>query len=109
MGLIDKISDVRSVMLAITTAIGLAGSVFGGVMYVDARYAKADTVSDLSVEVQILELRAQLREAQEEYFFLKKQARRYPDDEDIRDELFEVKQAIIDIKDFIKQLERQQQ
>jgi hypothetical protein len=95
---------LRSNILLITAAIGLTGSAAGGLAWVDSRYAKADDVTELENRVELNELKDQLRTALEEYHWLRQQARKYPDDQDILDERDEAKDVVDDLKNRIKEL-----
>ena len=86
-------------------AVSLLTAGVGGVASIDNRYAKAKAVQGIAKDVELLELRDQLREAQQEYFFLRKQVRKYPNDEELKFELEEVKQAVEDIRQQIKTVE----
>jgi hypothetical protein len=98
----EFLSDTRNAILAITTILGFIGTLATGVFWIDDRYAKAEQVEELDKRVTLSELKDQLRLALEEYYFLKKQARKYPDDEDIQRELEEAKSVVDDLKEKIK-------
>ena len=98
----EFLSNTRNVILAITTILGFIGTLAGGVFWVDDRYAKAADVAEIEQRLTLAELKDQLRLAQEEYHFLKSQSRKYPDDEDLKDELADAKEVVDDLKDKIK-------
>jgi len=86
-------------------AVSLLTAGVGGVTSIDNRYAKAKAVQGIVKDVELLELKDQLREAQAEYFFLRKQVRKYPEDEELKFELEDVKQVVEDIKQRIQVIE----
>lgn len=102
----EFLSSTRNMILAITTILGFIGTLAGGVFWVDDRYAKASEVEQLEERLTLAELKDQLRLALEEYHFLKSQSRKYPDDEDIKEELAEAKETVKDLKDQIKKYRR---
>lgn len=104
MGIKDTLNETKTIATAIAAVIGLSGTIIGGIIYVDDRYAKAEELVEVKKDVSLIELKDQLRIAQEEYYFLKKQSRKYPDDEDIAEELVEIKVVIKDLKESIKEL-----
>lgn len=106
MGIKETLNDTKTYVTAIVAVLGLSGTIFGGVAYVDSRYAKADELQEVKKDVSLIELKDQLRTAQEEYHFLKKQSRKYPDDEDIVEELVDIKVVIKDLKEAIKELKK---
>lgn len=103
-----KAESIRSVLLVATTAIALISSAVGAVVYVDARYAKSDQVEVLEKRVSLQELRAQLRTALEEYYFLKQQSRKYPDDLDLKEKVKQADQAVQDIKEQIQAIKKKE-
>jgi len=100
----EVLSDTRNLILAITTILGFIGTISAGVFWVDDRYAKASTLAQLEERLTLSELNDQLRTAQEELFFLRSQARKYPDDLDVAYQLEEAKAVVKEIKDKIKKL-----
>jgi len=86
-----------------TAIVAVAGTVFGGITWVDSRYAKAAQVDALEKRVSLNELKAQLRAAQEELIFWRQQARKYPDDVDVKDSLKDAEEAVEEIKAKIKE------
>lgn len=98
-----KVVDfLKSNVGLVLSLIALSSSAVGGVMWVDGRYAKASAVEELEERVTLAELKDQLRTATEEYFFLRQQARKYPDDQEIQDELEDAKELVDSLK---KQIE----
>lgn len=83
--------------------IAFVTSISGGVVWIDDRYAKADDQTKLSIRVDIQELRHQLRTALDEYYFLRKQSRAYPDDMDLKEKVDEAKTHVNDLKTMIKE------
>lgn len=103
----EALSDTRNMILAITSILGFIGTISAGIFWVDDRYAKADVVEQLEERLTLSELNDQLRAAQEELFFLRSQARKYPDDLDIADQLEEAKEAVKTLKERIKKISAQ--
>lgn len=62
---------------------GLLGVVWGGYVVVDDRYARAAELTQLEQRVLMNELQQAYRDARAEVYFLRDQARKYPDDRDI--------------------------
>lgn len=98
----ELLSTIRNNIVAITAILGFLGTIGGGITWIDNRYAYADQVRELEGRITLAELKDQLRRAQEEYYFLKKQSRKYPDDQEIKDELVEAKEAVDNLKEKIK-------
>lgn len=98
MGLKEKLTEMKTSAAAITAILGLAGSIVAGVIWVDDRYAKADTVVELDKRLTKAELKDQLRAALEEVYFLRSQTRKYPDDQQIKDQLKEAEEQVDEIK-----------
>lgn len=99
----NLLNETKTIATAVAAVIGLAGTVVGGVMYVDDRYAKAEELVEVKNDVSLIELKDQLRVAQEELFFLKRQARKYPEDEAILEELADITAVVKDLKEAIKE------
>lgn len=106
MGIKETLNETKTVVTAIVAVLGLCGTIFGGITYIDNRYAKSNDLQEIRIDVSLIELKDQLRTAQEEYHFLKSQFRKYPHDEDIEEELIIIKDTIKDLKDAIKDLKR---
>ena len=102
----SKADAIRSILLVMTTVIALFGSVFAGYIYMDERYALAEDVNKLEERLTLSELRESLRIVLDEYFFLKKQIRKYPDDLDIKDQLKDVEERVNDLRSQIKEMTR---
>lgn len=98
----EYLSETRNIIIAITTILGFIGTLATGVFWIDDRYAKAEQVEELDKRVTLAELKDQLRIAQEEYFFLKSQERKYPDDLDIKEQLAEAKEVVDNLKERIR-------
>jgi hypothetical protein len=96
---------LRSYIAMFTISAGALGTAYAGVNWVDSRYAKAEQVVSLDKKLMLVELRQQLRTALEEYYFLRQQARKYPQDLDIQRELEDAKEAVDLIKEKIKRIE----
>ena len=82
----------------------LIGSVSGGYIYLDGRYALADTVQQLEVRVSLNELLTLRNRALEYVYFLRDQHRRYPEDVQLKDKLVEAEKELKDIDIQIAQL-----
>jgi hypothetical protein len=89
-------------MKMILLVFAFVSTVGGGILTIDSRYAKADDHKALEVRVSISELKAQLRSALDEYYFLKKQLRKNPDDVDLKEKVAEAKEHVDDLKATIK-------
>ena len=98
----ELLGETRNVIIAITAILGFIGTISAGIFSIDDRYAKADVVQQLEERVTLSELKDQLQAALEEYHFLKKQSRKYPDDREIADELHDAKEVVDNIKEKIK-------
>lgn len=94
---------VKGYLTLFTAAAAVAGTVFGGITWVDSRYAKAAQVDALEKRVSLNELKAQLRAAQEELIFWRQQARKYPDDIDVKDSLKEAEETVQELKKKIEE------
>lgn len=103
MSWLKKLTDVKTVVATVSAIIGLAGTIFGGVIWIDTRYAKADTVVLIEKRLTVAEIRDQLRAALDEYYFLRKQVRKYPNDIEIQDALREAKDHVDDLKKQLKE------
>lgn len=99
----NKADAVRSILLVATTAVALFGSAFAGYTYIDDRYALAEEVKKIEKRLTLSELRESLRLVLDEYYFLKSQIRKYPDDEDIKDQLKDVKVRVDNLREQIKE------
>lgn len=98
----DFLSNTRNMILGITAILGFFGTVSTGIFWVDDRYAKAEQVEQLEKRLTLAELKDQLRLALEDYYFLKSQSRKYPDDLDIKKELDEAEEYAESLKEKIK-------
>ena len=96
----DKFKGYLSLFTAV---VAVLGTVFGGLTWVDSRYAKASEVKELEKRVSLNELKAQLRAAQEELNFWRQQARKYPDDLDVKDSLKEAEETVKELKKKIEE------
>lgn len=100
----DKADTVRSILLVVVTCFGLVGSIFAGYLHIDTKYAEASEVEQLEQRVSLQELFASLRIAQDEYFFLKSQLRKYPDDEELEERVEDARRVVDELKRQIKRL-----
>ena len=89
-----KSNNIKAIIGVVTAVVGLVGMAATGIFWVDDRYAKTPEFVELKNEVTLIELKEQLREAQQEYFFLRKQARVNPDDEELQKELEDAKEVV---------------
>ena len=69
----DTLNETKIIVIAVAVVLGLSGTIFGGIMYIDNRYTKNTEQQEIKKDVSLIELKDQLRTAQEEYHFLKKQ------------------------------------
>jgi hypothetical protein len=99
-----KADSIRSLVITVSAILALLGTVLGGYTYIDDRYALAETVDKLEERLTLSELKDSLRLALDELFFLKSQARKYPDDEEIKDQLKAVQERVDDLKRQIEAL-----
>jgi len=93
---------IKSILVVATTVIALFGSIFAGYLHIDTKYALAADVEKIEKRLTLSELRDSLRLSLDELYFLKSQIRKYPDDEEIKDQLKDAKDRVKDIKDEIK-------
>jgi hypothetical protein len=98
----EKASSIRSMLLVLVTLFTITGGIAGGIGFLDTRYAHAEVVEQLEKRVTLAELKTSLRTAMEEYYFLKSQARKYADDEEIAERLTEAKDHVKELKELIK-------
>lgn len=90
--------EYKNLILTLTATLGLISSVFAGYFYIDNRYALASSHVKLEQRVSVNELQATYNEVRAEYYFLKKQVRQYPDNQELKDELEVVKEQLLDLK-----------
>jgi len=95
-------SFIESKLKFVLIIFAFLSTASGGVFWVDGRYAKADEQVELEKRVSIQELNQQLRVAVDEYYFLKQQLRKYPDDADLKEKVDEAKAFVDGIKQQIK-------
>ena len=95
-------NSIKSILVVITTALAIVGSVVSGYGFIDTKYAKAADVVQLEKRLSLSELQSSLRLVLDELYFLKKQIRKYPEDIEIKEQLDEVKIEVKDLKDQIK-------
>lgn len=98
----EKLNNFRNVLLLFTTVVTVASTVVGGVIWIDSRYAHAEELQTLEERVELNELKDQLRNALDELHFWRQQARKYPDDEEVQDEVDTAKELVDEIKEKIK-------
>lgn len=97
---------IKSVLVVVTTVIALFGSVFAGYIHLDTKYALAADVETIEKRLDLSELKDSLRLALDELHFLKSQIRKYPDDEEIAEELKDSKAEVKDLKAQIKEYKK---
>lgn len=86
--------------LAIVAGIcSLVGLLVGGIWQLDLRHASADDMRDLVQRVAANEKAQLRRDIQAEIYFLRSQLRKYPNDEELRDQL---ERALRDLKSLDK-------
>lgn len=91
----EKLKGYLSLFTALAAVLG---TTFASLAWVDTRYAKASKVEALEKRVSLNELKVQLRAAQEELIFWRQQARKYPDDSDVKDSLKEAEETVAELK-----------
>lgn len=89
-------------MKLVLLGFAFVSTIGGGMLALDGRYAKAGEHITLENRVSLNELQDQLRAAFDEYYFQKKQLRKYPDDEELIEKVAEAKQHVDDLKETIK-------
>ena len=101
----DLVSNTKNVA-ALVTALAAAGGVFYGVQnHLDTTYASTIRVDKLEKRLSLQELKELLQDALEELYFWRKQARKHPEDLEIKEKLKEAEDHIVDIKKRIKEHE----
>lgn len=103
--MIDILEKYRTYLLLFTTSAAAGGVLWGGVSWVDKRYAKTETVEKIEKKLDLNELNDQLRTAREELFFWRQQARKYPEDTEVEDALKEAEEQVESIKKKIEELD----
>lgn len=89
------------VFLVVMSALSTAG---GSILWIDGRYAKAAEVVQMERRLDITELKQQLRVATDEYYFLRGQLRKYPEDLELKEKVDEAKEQVDQIRSRIKKL-----
>lgn len=95
-------NSIRSILLVIITIFGITGSIATGYGFLDSRFAHAEDVEKLEKRVTLAELKTSLRTALEEYYFLKQQQRKYPEDVELAERVTEAKKIVDDLREQIK-------
>ena len=98
----ESANSIKSILIVITTALAIVGSIVSGYGFIDTKYAKAADVVKLEKRLSLSELQSSLRLVLDEFYFLKKQIRKYPEDVEIKEQLDDVKVEVKDLKDQIK-------
>jgi len=93
---------IKSILVVATTVIALFGSIFAGYLHIDTKYALAADVVKIEKRLTLSELRDSLRLSLDELYFLKSQIRKYPNDEEIKDQLKDITAEVKDLKEQIK-------
>jgi len=103
-----KANSIKSILVVATTLFAIIGSIVAGYGFLDERFANAQDVEQLEKRVTLAELTTSLRTALEEYYFLKQQLRKYPDDAELTDKVKEAKDHVDTLKEQIKQYKKPQ-
>lgn len=108
--MLDWLNNTRNIALTVTALIAAGSGLVGISSYFDNRYAIAAEVDKKIEKVEnrltLAELKQLHRTAQEEVFFYRDQARKYPEDEELKLKLKEAEETAIDLKKQIKELEK---
>lgn len=99
-------SSIKSILVVITTVFAIIGSIVTGYGFIDEKYARASDVAKIEKRLSLSELRDSLRLSLDELYFLKKQIRKYPEDEEIQEQLKEVRAEVNDLKEQIRLKEK---
>lgn len=93
----------------IITAATIISIIGGGALWFynyDSKFTVlASDVKNIQSNIEILELKQTLRDVMDEYFFLKKKVRQYPDDEELKEELKDVSKFKENLEQEIQKLE----
>jgi hypothetical protein len=92
-------------LATITGVLAIIGSIATGVWHLDTRYAMAGEFQKLEQRVLMNELNQSYRDIWAEVLYLRKQLRKYPDDQDIKDQLEKAEQELKRLKDLLKKKE----
>lgn len=108
MKFMDLVSNFRNVALLVTALAGATGTIYGVQTFFDDRYASKEEVEEVKKRLTLQELKELLKEALEEMYFWRQQARKYPDDPEIKKRLKESEENVEDIKEQIKELKKKE-
>ena len=100
--------DIKSVAQSITAVFAVVTVVFGAYFYIDGNFVRNEAHAALVKKVSLVELISQYLEAKRELYFLKDQARKYPEDEELQEELEDAKETVKDLKQQIKDLKKKE-
>jgi hypothetical protein len=106
--MIEKLNDVRNILVFITALSAAGGVIYGAVNFVDSRYALAEDVQKLEERLTLAELKDLLHKALENLYFYKSQIRKYPEDEELKERLKEAQAEVDSIKKRIEAIEKKQ-
>ena len=95
-------NSIKSILVVVTTTLAIIGSVVTGYGFMDEKYAKASDIVKLEKRMSLSELRDSLRLSLDELYFLKSQTRKYPGDEEIKEQLTDIKAEVKNLKEQIK-------
>lgn len=90
------------------TIVAVAAILIGWASWIDNRYAKEKNFISLKIKVSLNEARDALREALENMYFYRNQAKEHPEDEDIAQRLEEAEEEVEELKEHIKELKESQ-
>lgn len=88
----------------IAIIVSLVGTAFGAYFFVDGNYAEKMELAAVTQRVTLVELLRNLRDAEEEMYFYRKQHRKHPDDPDLKRKLEESEEEVKNLKDRVKKL-----
>lgn len=94
---------------AMSGSLALVSAIISGYWHIDARYAMAADVQRLEQRVLMNELNQSYRDAWAEVLYLRQQLRKYPDDQDIKDQLEQAENELRRLKDLLKTQKSQEE
>jgi hypothetical protein len=108
--MLDWLNNTRNIALTVTALLAAGSGLVGINSHFDNRYAQAAEVDKkiekVETRLSMAELRQLARAAQEDVFFYRDQARKYPTDQDVKDKLKEAQDTLADLKAQIRELEK---
>ena len=108
--MLDWLNNTRNIALTVTALLAAGSGLVGINSHFDNRYAQAAEVDKkiekVETRLSMAKLRQLARAAQEDVFFYRDQARKYPTDQDVKDKLKEAQDTLADLKAQIRELEK---